>query len=70
MFFVKSTCTWPRRDEGQEWPSVTASQVVGSCIATSAPIRDSGAYENDRMLITFNTHTPASTGQSASVLRY
>jgi len=39
---AKSTCTWPRRDEGQEWHSVTASQGVGPCIATSAPIRDTG----------------------------
>jgi hypothetical protein len=46
MFVVKSTCTWPRRDEGQEWPSVTASQAVGPRFATSAPIRDAGEVDS------------------------
>ena len=56
LFVVKGTCIWPRRDEGQEWPWITASLGVGPYFATSAPITDSGE-DGDRMLIDFNIQT-------------
>lgn len=59
LFVVKSTCTRPRRDEGQKCPLVTESHEVGPSFATSRPVRDSCEANGDSMLIDLITYTVA-----------